>query len=214
MPAPRPDTHPASTADVPSAERALAETRAWIDRAVIGLNLCPFAKAPQAKGLVRYVHSAATDTDALTDQLITELQRLAETPIDVVETTVLVHPQVLQDFDDYNDYLDVADAALSALGLEGVLQVASFHPGYRFADAPADDIAHATNRSPWPTLHLIREASIDRAVAAFPEAETIYETNIATLRRLGADGWAALQQQCRAAAAASLADDAPTPPGG
>ncbi|MEK8050788.1 DUF1415 domain-containing protein [Ideonella sp. DXS22W] len=182
----------------PSAERALAETRAWIDRAVIGLNLCPFAKAPQVKGLIRYVHTDATDTDALVHVLIDELQHLAATPITEVETTVLVHPRVLQDFADYNDFLDVADASLAALGLEGVLQVASFHPDYQFADAPADDISHATNRSPWPTLHLIREASIDRAVAAFPEAESIYETNIATLQALGAAGWAALQRQIRA----------------
>lgn len=196
MTAERPDS--AAHADaVPSPERALAETRAWIDRAVIGLNLCPFAKGPQAKGQVRYVHTAATDTDALAGVLIDELQHLAATPITETETTVLVHPQVLQDFAAYNDFLDVADAALSALGLDGVLQVASFHPDYLFADAPEDDISHATNRSPWPTLHLIREASIDRAVAAFPEAESIYETNIATLHRLGAAGWAALQQQCR-----------------
>jgi hypothetical protein len=196
---------------IPSAERALAETRAWVDRAVIGLNLCPFAKGPQVKGQVRYVHTAASDTDALTDVLIAELQHLAATPIGETETTVLVHPQVLQDFDDYNDFLDVADAAVSALGLDGVLQVASFHPDYRFADAPPDDLSHATNRSPWPTLHLIREASIDRAVAAFPEAESIYETNIATMQALGAAGWAALQQQCRddAAAADSAGPGAP-----
>lgn len=216
MPVPRPESRPPETAgpaDPPSAERALAETRAWIDHAVIGLNLCPFAKGPQAKGLVRYVHSAATDTDALTEVLIDELQRLAAAPIDEIETTVLVHPRVLQDFDDYNDFLDVADAALAALGLEGRLQVASFHPDYRFADAQADDIGHATNRSPWPTLHLIREDSIDRAVAAFPEAETIYETNIATLHRLGTAGWAALQQQYREAAAARLAGEADAAPG-
>lgn len=201
MPADRPDA--AAQSQAPSPERALAETRAWIDRAVIGLNLCPFAKGPQAKGLVRYVHTAATDTDALTDVLIDELQHLAATPITETETTVLVHPQVLQDFEAYNDFLDVADAAVSALGLDGVLQVASFHPDYRFADAPEDDISHATNRSPWPTLHLIREESIDRAVAAFPEAESIYETNIATLHALGPAGWAVLQQQCRDDAAAA-----------
>ncbi|MDT7835211.1 DUF1415 domain-containing protein [Aquabacterium sp. OR-4] len=195
QPADAPTDTPSNTP--PDAARVLAETRAWIDRAVIGLNLCPFAKAVQTKGLIRYVHTGATDTDALAEVLITELQRLAETPVDTIETTVLVHPQVLQAFDDYNDFLDVADAAVSALGLDGVLQVASFHPDYRFADAPEDDISHATNRSPWPTLHLIRESSIDRAVEAFPEAETIYETNIDTLRRLGAAGWAALQQQCR-----------------
>ncbi len=115
----------------------------------------------------------------------------------VVETTLLIHPNALLDFVDFNDFLDAADAALEDLGLEGVLQVASFHPDYRFADAPPDDLGNATNRSPYPTLHLLREASIERAVEAFPAAEAIYEANIATLDALGADGWARLQAQCR-----------------
>ena len=149
-------------------DRVIAETRAWVDRAVIGLNLCPFAKAPQVKGLVRYAVSAATDPAAL-----------------------------LADFADYNDFLEVAEDTVAELDLEGVIQVASFHPDYQFDGSQPDDIGNATNRSPYPTLHLIREESIARAVEAFPEAETIYETNIATLEKLGADGWAALQRQCR-----------------
>lgn len=174
----------------------LVETRAWVDRAVIGLNLCPFAKAPQVKGQVRYVLSGATTTEALRAQLVDELNRLAETPAERIETTLLVHPQVLTDFADYNDFLDVADAAVEELGLEGVVQVASFHPQYQFADSTADDVSNATNRSPYPTLHLIREASIDRAVAAFPAAESIFEANIATMNALGAERWAELQGQC------------------
>lgn len=175
----------------------IAETRAWVDRAVIGLNLCPFAKAPQVKGLVRYVHSTATDPAALLADLITELERLAESPPDRLETTLLVHPGVLADFADFNDFLAVAEDTVAELDLEGVIQVASFHPDYQFEGTAADDIGNATNRSPFPTLHLIREESLDRAVEAFPEAEAIYETNIATLERLGAEGWAALQRQCR-----------------
>lgn len=175
----------------------LAETRAWVDRAVIGLNLCPFAKGPQVKGQVRYVLSDAHDTEALLADLVTELQRLVATPIDQTETTLLVHPQVLGDFIDYNHFLELADHAVAALDLDGVIQVASFHPQYQFAGTAANDVTNATNRSPYPTLHLIREDSIDRAVAAFPEAEAIYEVNITTMERLGADGWAALQQQCR-----------------
>ena len=185
----------------PTADLALAETRAWVDRAVIGLNLCPFAKAPRVKGQVRCVVSEARDAEALLAVLVDELKRLAETPPDRVETTLLIHPQVLTDFDDYNDFLDLADAAVAELGLEGVIQVASFHPRYRFAGSKADDLANATNRSPYPTLHLLREASISRAVTAFPEAEAIFEANIATLRRLGAEGWAALQARCREDAA-------------
>ena len=183
-------------------QRALAETRAWVDRAVIGLNLCPFAKAPQVKGQVRYVVSTAQDPAALLADLITELERLAESKADKLETTLLVHPQVLGDFADYNDFIAIAEDTVAELDLEGVLQVASFHPQYQFEGTAPDDITNATNRSPYPTLHLIREESIDRAVDAFPEAETIYEVNMATMERLGPDGWAALQQQCRDDAAA------------
>jgi hypothetical protein len=178
-------------------ERAIEETRAWVDRAVIGLNLCPFAKAPQVKGQVRYVATEARDVEGLLAVLVDELNRLAETPTDRIETTLLIHPRVLADFADYNDFLDLAEAAVAELDLEGVIQVASFHPQYRFAGSDADDPANATNRSPYPTLHLLREESIDRAVAAFPEAESIFEANIATMRRLGAEGWAALQARCR-----------------
>jgi hypothetical protein len=171
----------------------LQATRAWVEHAVIGLNLCPFAKAVQVKDLMRYVCTDARDTDALVAVLRAELQRLADTPMDEVETTLLVHPQVLQDFLDYNDFLDEADALLQQMGLDGTLQIASFHPQYQFAGTDADDIENATNRSPYPTLHLLREASIERAVAAFPEAEAIYEANQRTLRTLGPAGWAALR---------------------
>ena len=186
-----------------SAAQAIAETRAWVEHAVIGLNLCPFAKAVQAKGQVRYVATDAADADRLLAQLCDELQRLADTPAEETDTTLLIHPGVLGDFGDYNDFLDIADAALQALGLEGVLQVASFHPDYRFAGTETDDIANATNRSPYPTLHLLREASVERAVAAFPEPDAIYEANMKTLQALGADGWAALQARCKA----DVADD-------
>ena len=188
----------------PDNAAVIAQTRAWVDRAVIGLNLCPFAKAPQVKGLVRYVVSTATDPAALLADLITELERLAESSAEKLETTLLIHPQVLTDFAEYNDFIEVAEDTVAELDLEGVLQVASFHPDYQFADTAADDLSNATNRSPFPTLHLIREESIDRAVEAFPEAELIYETNIATLQRLGAEGWAELQRACKADAAGPL----------
>ena len=129
------------------------------------------------------------------------MNRLAEAPADRVETTLLIHPQVLTDFADYNEFLADADGAVADCGLEGVIQVASFHPQYQFADSAAGDVSNATNRSPYPMLHLIREASIDRAVAAFPAAESIFEANIETMRALGTDGWAELQRQCRADAA-------------
>lgn len=175
---------------------ALHATRAWVEHAVIGLNLCPFAKAVQTKGLTSYVCSEARNNAALLDALRIELQRLADTPIEQLETTLLVHPQVLSDFLDYNDFLDEADALLCEMGLDGMLQIASFHPQYQFAGTHADDIENATNRSPYPTLHLLREASIERAVAAFPEPEAIYEANQRTLRALGSTGWADLQARC------------------
>lgn len=170
----------------------LDATRTWLERAVIGLNLCPFAKGVHLKDQIRWVESSATDTDALLDDLVRELRHLADADPERLDTTLLVHPQVLQDFADYNDFLDVADAALAALGLEGELQIASFHPQYQFEGTAADDVDNCSNRSPHPTLHLLREASIERAVAAFPDAQAIFGRNIETLRRLGPDGWRAL----------------------
>ena len=201
----RPEPNPSAGPSAgPSAARALAETRAWVDRAVIGLNLCPFAKAPQVKGQVRYVVSAATDPATLLADLIDELEKLAEASPERIETTLLIHPQVLGDFAAYNDFVAVAEDTVAELDLEGILQVASFHPDYQFDGTAPDDIENATNRSPYPTLHLIREASIDRAVAAFPDAEAIFELNIATMQKLGSAGWAALQRQCRADAELQL----------
>ncbi|NLA68253.1 MAG: DUF1415 domain-containing protein [Gammaproteobacteria bacterium] len=170
----------------------ISDTRRWIEKAVIGLNLCPFAKAVVARGQVRIVLSGARDEAALLAQLGEELLHLRDTPAEVVDTTLVVHPHVLQDFLDYNDFLDSAEGLVEELGLEGVLQVASFHPRYRFAGSGADDIANYTNRSPWPTLHLLREDSVSRAVAAFPDPDAIVGRNIEALRELGHEGWRAL----------------------
>ena len=173
----------------------VAATRRWLERAVIGLNLCPFAKAVHVRNQVRYVVSQARDEAALLEDLLHELQLLAAADPGDIDTTLLVHPHVLGDFLDYNAFLDVADAAVEELGLDGVLQVASFHPGYQFADSAPDDMGNFSNRSPYPTLHLLREDSIDRAVAAFPEAERIYQANIDRLEALGRAGWDALWRE-------------------
>lgn len=165
------------------------DTRRWIELAVIGLNLCPFAKAVVAKSQVRYVLSDATTSGALLEALGVELALLRDTPATDIDTTLIVHPQVLTDFLDYNDFLDSADALVAELGLEGTLQVASFHPHYQFAGTDAEDIENATNRSPYPTLHLLREDSVSRAVAAYPHPDAIIERNVATLQQLGAEGW-------------------------
>ncbi|MDP3085165.1 MAG: DUF1415 domain-containing protein [Rubrivivax sp.] len=170
----------------------IEDTQRWLERAVIGLNLCPFAKAVQQKQQIRYRHSPATTPKALAAELVHELQLLAAADPAQVDTTLLIHPQVLQDFDDYNDFLDVADALLEELGLDGEIQVASFHPQYRFEGTAEGDIGNFSNRSPHPTLHLLREASIERAVASFPDAAEIFERNIETLNKLGVAGWARL----------------------
>ena len=164
-------------------------TRRWLERAVIGLNLCPFAKAVYVKQQVRFVLSDATTPEALLEQLAEELVLLRDTGPEQVDTTLIVHPDVLTDFLDYNDFLDNADAAVEALDLQGVLQVASFHPDYQFAGAAPDDIGNYTNRAPFPTLHLLREASVDRAVEAFPDPDAIVERNLRTLDELGHAGW-------------------------
>jgi uncharacterized protein len=167
----------------------IVRTRQWLERAVIGLNLCPFAKAVHVKQQIRYVLSDATTPEALLEELSEELLLLRDTPAEQIDTTLIVHPQVLGDFLDYNDFLDNADAAVDALDLHGILQVASFHPHYQFAGTAPEDIGNYTNRAPFPTLHLLREDSVERAVAAFPDAEVIVERNLQTLERLGLDGW-------------------------
>ncbi|MDB5825153.1 MAG: hypothetical protein JWR21_3857 [Herminiimonas sp.] len=173
-------------------DQVILDTRAWLERAVIGLNLCPFAKAVYVKQQVRFAVSSATTRNELRDALATELRLLEAAAPDEIDTTLLIHPAVLTDFVDYNDFLREADHTLALLGLEGQVQIASFHPDYQFADCGPEDIENYTNRSPYPTLHLLREASIDTAVRAFPDPSTIYEANKVTLGRLGMEGWNAL----------------------
>ena len=167
----------------------LQDTQTWFERAVIGLNLCPFAKAVHTKGQIRWVLCEATQPEALLATLVQELQVLASAKPEAIDTTVLVHPRVMQDFLDFNDFLDVADGALEELQLDGVLQIASFHPQFQFEGTAADDMGNFSNRAPYPTLHLLREDSIERAVAATPGAEDIFERNIVTLEALGPEGW-------------------------
>ncbi len=177
------------TAAGPGEEEAIAATRRWLEKAVIGLNLCPFAKAVYAKEQVRFVFSDATTPEQLIEQLGEELLLLRDTPAGQVDTTLLVHPYVLQDFLDYNDFLEQADTLVEVLELDGELQVASFHPDYQFAGSRPDDIENYSNRAPYPTLHLLREDSVSRAVEAYPDPDAIVERNYATLRGLGHEGW-------------------------
>lgn len=156
---------------------------------MIGLNLCPFAENPYRGKRVRFYVSEQRSAAGLLDELRSELTRLAAADPEDCETTLLIHPWVLADFIEYNDFLGICDEVVAELGLEGVLQVASFHPQYQFAGSQPDDIENCTNRSPHPILHLLREASVERAVAAVGDAEEIYRRNMRTLRSLGRDGW-------------------------
>ena len=173
----------------------VAAMRQWIEKAVIGLNLCPFAKAVYAKNQVRYVVSQAPHLDGFLEDLDRELDFLAAADPADIDTTLLIHPTLLADFLDFNDFMQLAEAAVGEHGLDGVIQIANFHPAFQFEGTDPDDIGNYTNRAPFPTLHLLREASIARAVAAFPEAETIYERNIEALEKLGHAGWDALWQK-------------------
>jgi hypothetical protein len=173
----------------PLADTALQDTRRWLERAVIGLNLCPFAKAVQVKRLIHCAVSEGTDIHAVLLDLARELEALAAMPITERETTLLVVPYALGDFLEFNDCLAKAERLVRKQRLEGVIQLASFHPAFQFADTDRDDITNYTNRSPYPTIHLLREESIDRAVEAMPDPHAIYDANMETLRRIGMRGW-------------------------
>jgi hypothetical protein len=191
-----------------SHELVIARTRAWVRRSVVGLNLCPFARAVETRAQIRYVVNDTDDAETLLDALCDELRDLAAADPDETATTLLIHPNAFGDFLDFNDFLGDVDDAVEALGLTGVMQVASFHPDYQFAGSEPDDIENATNRAPYPTLHLLREAMVERAVAAVPDVDAIVDANIHTLQQLGNAGWAHLQQQMDADAAADVAGDA------
>lgn len=173
----------------PDSATVTDHTRQWLEKAVIGLNLCPFAKAPHVKNLVRISVSQARHLDGFLEDLDRELQLLGDTPADELETTLLVHPTLFPDFDTFNQMLDIADAAVVDNGLEGIVQIAPFHPDFQFEGTDSDDIGNYTNRSPYPTLHLIREDSIAKAAQAFPDASVIFERNIALLEKMGHEGW-------------------------
>ena len=189
----------------------LHDTQVWLERAVIGLNLCPFAKAVHAKRQVHYAVSAANGPDVLLDDLRRELQDLVAHPAQVRDTSLLIAPNCLADFLEFNGFLVLADRVLCDLGLDGVVQIAALHPAFQFAGTRPDDIGNYSNRAPYPTLHLLREDSVDRAVKAFPQAETIFEANIRTLDNLGVAGWNALGVGASAAKAAPNGQT-PVPP--
>jgi hypothetical protein len=178
---------------LPLNDTVRTDTLAWLERAVIGLNLCPFAKSVYTKGQAHLAISEARTPDAVEADLRAQLQALLALEPEVRDTTLLVLPHALPDFLDFNDFLDDADAVLDELDPDGDIQIASFHPDYQFAGTEPDDVTNFSNRSPYPILHLLREDSVERAVEAVPDAADIFERNKATLRKLGPEGWAALR---------------------
>ena len=175
----------------------LSQTRHWLEKAVIGLNLCPFAKAVYVKNQVRLVVSKARHADDLLEELDRELDLLVATPASEIDTTLLIHPTLFDNFLDFNDFLEIAEGVIDEHGLEGVIQLASFHPQFQFDGTEPDDISNYTNRAPFAILHLLREDSVERAVEAFPQADAIFQANIQTLEKLGHAGWKALFAQPR-----------------
>ena len=172
-----------------TSEIIIAKTQEWLEKAVIGLNLCPFAKAVHIKNQIRYVVTPATSEEEVLQTLIRELQYLAQTSPSLVDTTLIIHPEVFPDFLDYNEFLAVAEGAVQAENLEGVIQIASFHPQYQFAGTEPQDNTNYTNRSPYPMLHLLRESSLTKVLETFPNPELIPEKNMETLNHLGIEGW-------------------------
>lgn len=168
--------------------------RHWVETLVVDLNLCPFAKRELVRDRIRFAVSDATTEDALLEQLQHELRLLEQNA--EVETTLLIHPYVLQDFSDYNDFLDLAEGLLQHLGLEGIFQIASFHPDYQFADTEFGDVENFTNRTPYPLMHLIREESLERAIANYPDPENIPQRNIALMESMGEEKLKAMLLAC------------------
>lgn len=175
-------------------EEIILAVRKWVDKLVVGVNLCPFAKRELVKDRVRFVNTAATTENQLLLALQAELELLNADP--AVETTLLIHPQVLQDFYDFNDFLGLADSLLVDMGLEGVYQIASFHPNYQFGGTRPGDAENYTNRSPYPVLHLLREDSLERVIADYPNVDDIPERNIELMNNLGSDKLQTMLKSC------------------
>ena len=175
-------------------EEIILAVRQWVETFVVGMNLCPFAKRELVKNRVRFVTTAATTAEQLLQVLQTELELLNADPS--VETTLLIHPAVLQDFYDFNDFLGFADSLLLDMELEGIYQVASFHPDYQFGGTRPGDAENYTNRAPYPVLHLLREESLERVIADYPDVDDIPERNIELMNSLGQDKLQALLKSC------------------
>ena len=166
-----------------SSETIIRTTKNWLEKVVIGLNLCPFAKKELVKDRIRFAVSDSKTDEELLMELNSELEFIFAN--DDVETTLLIMSNHLKDFYDYNQFLDLADALIEQMDFLGEFQIASFHPDYQFAETEIDDVENYTNRSPYPILHILREASLEKVIESYPDVEKIPESNIALLREMG-----------------------------
>ncbi|MDZ4725597.1 MAG: DUF1415 domain-containing protein [Leptospira sp.] len=173
----------------------IQKTKSWLEKIVIGLNLCPFAKSVFIKNQIRFAVTLTTSKKELGQILTSEFDLLLNLEKEKTETTLLIIPNLFPRFLDFNDYLAEAEERLGKANLEGVLQIASFHPDYQFAGRKPDDPANFVNRSPYPILHLLREESIEEVVEHYPNIDDIYPNNIQTLRNLGIEAWKSLQDE-------------------
>lgn len=180
--------------EIENEEQVVLAVRKWVETLVVGMNLCPFAKRELVKNRVRFVATAATTQEQLLQVLRAELELLNTDS--AIETTLLIHPDVLQNFYDFNDFLHDADSLLVEMEEEGIYQIASFHPDYQFGGTSPSDAENYTNRSPYPVLHLLREDSLERVIADYPNVDDIPQRNIELMNELGRDKLQALLKSC------------------
>lgn len=193
-------THAALSGNDMTDDQIIALTRAWLEEAALGLNLCPFAESVHRNNQIAYYVSRAENESVLMEDLVLAIDALLDADPAKTDTAFLIHPFALQNFEEYNEFIGWTMNFLEESSLEAVVQIASFHPEYRFAGTSADDITNCTNRSPLPMLHLLRESSVDAALTALPEAAQLVEKNLDTLRNLGTAGWNALNDRIHASA--------------
>ena len=175
-------------------EFIIKSVQRWVEQFIVELNLCPFAKREIVKSRVRYVCTDAATEEQLLVALEAELEFLSESTS--TETTLLIHANVLHEFYDYNQFLDIADSLLQEMNLDGVFQIASFHPRYQFGGTEVDDAENYTNRSPYPILHLLREDSLEQAIADHADVDQIPIRNIELMNDIGADKLKAMLSSC------------------
>ena len=185
---------PLNLGNTMSNENIIQATQKWVETIVVGMNLCPFAKREIVKDRVRYTISESTLQEQLLMDLKTELE-LLDTDTSI-ETTLLIHPSILQDFYDYNDFLELADSLLVDMELDGIYQIASFHPNYQFGGTEFDAAENYTNRSPYQMLHLIREASLERVIGSYPDMDEIPDRNIKLMNDMGANRLKEMLEEC------------------